>query len=71
MASLVDIYTAENTIKEGGFGLYTKQFFMSWKAHTLLVAWDVLNDRLMYNHYLEDDEVIIIENIIRKHLTNR
>ena len=69
MVSPSEIYMAENTIRESGFGLYTKQFLMAWKYGTLAITWDVLNDRLIHNPYLENDEVIIVENIIRKHLT--
>lgn len=71
MISPSEIYTAENTIRESGFGLYTKQFIMAWKYKTLTIMWDVLCNRMMYNHYLEDDEVVIVENIIKKYLTNR
>jgi len=67
----LNIYIAENTIRQIGGGLYINQFELIWDGWTYLVEYNTGTEHLLSDYGLSEESCVDIEKIVRNLLTNR
>jgi hypothetical protein len=66
----LNIYMAENTIRQVGGGLYINMFELIWDGHTYLMEYNTGTEHLLSDYELSEEACFEIEKIIRNLLTN-